>query len=46
MLMNDVTENLGWTKEFLDVGTVTGKDLVLRPEQCENTLSMVLMVSL
>lgn len=44
--MNDVTENLDRTKEFLDMGTVTGKDLVLCPVQCENTLSMVLMVSL
>lgn len=46
MFMNNVTEDLDRTKEFLDMGTVTGKDLVVCSAQCENILSVVLMVSL
>lgn len=32
--MNNVNENLAGTKEFLDMETVSGKDLVLCPMQC------------
>ena len=38
MFMTNVNENLDGTKEFLDMGTVTGNDLVFSLVQCEPTL--------